>query len=310
MNIEKPKRDNTRASTDYTILWNGLNWTAIEKVVNKLQSRIAKAILGGRINHAKKLQYLLTKSFYARLIAVKRATSNKGKKTPGVDGEIWSTPGCKYKGALKLSNKGYKAQPLKRTFINKSNGKKRPLGIPTIYDRAMQALYLLSLDPVSETILDKTSFGSRRFRSCKDASEYLFKLLHQKTSAKWVLEGDIKGCFDNISHKWLQENVVMEKKILHQFLKSGYVYSNKLYPTVSGSPQGGVISPAYANLTLNGLGDMLRNRYWKSKKGSVHRRHNKNKVNITVYADDFIITANSKQQRNTCRNKYFDRRIP
>lgn len=295
MKVGKPKRDNSRASADYTKLWNSLNWTIIENVVNKLQLRIAKAIVRGRINLVKKLQYLLTKSFYARLIAVKRATSNKGKKTPGVDGEVWLTSSCKYKGALKLSNKGYKALPLKRTFINKANGKKRPLGIPTIYDRAMQALYLLSLDPVAETVLDKTSFGFRRFRSCKDASSYLFLLLCQKTSSKWVLEGDIKGCFDNISHKWLQENVVMENKILHQFLKSGYIYSNKLYPTVSGSPQGGIISPTYANLTLNGLGDMLRNKYWKSKTGSVHRRHNKNKVNITVYADDFIVTANSKE---------------
>ena len=291
-----PKRASSRASSNYNILWNGLNWTEIEQKVNKLQSRIAKAVGRGRYNLVKKLQYLLTSSFYAKLLAVKRVTSNKGKNTPGVDGVLWSTPERKYKAAMNLSNKGYKSKPLKRTYIKKSHSKKkRPLGIPTMQDRAMQALYLISLDPVSETLLDKKSFGFRKYRSTKDACENLFNSLCRKVSAKWVLEGDIKGCFDFISHEWIRNNVYMDKKILNQFLTSGYIYQKKLFDTISGTPQGGIISPTFANLTLNGLGNLLRNKYWSSNNGVIHRRHNKNKVNITIYADDFVVTASSKE---------------
>jgi RNA-directed DNA polymerase len=296
MNVEKPKRDYTRASTDYNILWNGLNWSEIEITVSKLQSQIAKAVERGRYNLVKKLQYLLTNSFYAKLLAVKRVTTNKGKRTPGIDGVLWTTSAMKYEAALSLMNKGYKPQPLKRTYIKKSNSnKKRPLGIPTMYDRAMQALHLLSLDPVAETILDQRSFGFRKFRSTKDAGQYLFLILRQKTSAKWILEGDIKSCFDQISHRWLQENISMDKEILNKFLKSGYVYQKQLFKTVSGTVQGGIISPTYANLTLNGLGDLIRNKYWRTPTGLVRSYGNKHKVHIVIYADDFVVTADSKE---------------
>ncbi|MDQ2088255.1 group II intron reverse transcriptase/maturase, partial [Herbivorax sp. ANBcel31] len=267
----------------------------MEAKVNKLQSRIAKAASENRMNLVKKLQYLVSKSFYAKLLAVKRITSNKGKRTPGVDGEIWSSAESKYKGALSLNNYKYRATTLKRTYISKSNGKKRPLGIPTFRDRAMQALHLLCLDPLSEAIMDTSSFGFRKHRSTKDASQHLFNCLSTKNSAQWVLEGDIKGCFDNISHDWVQENIIMDKKILRQFLKSGYVYKRNLFPTKAGTPQGGIISPTLANLTLNGMATMLKKKYWTNRAGSIHRRYNKEKVHITVYADDFVITANSRE---------------
>lgn len=152
------------------------------------------------------LQYLLTKSYNAKLLAVKKVITNKGKRTAGVDEELWDTAERKYKGALELSNKGYKAKLLKRTYIKKANGKQRPLGIPTMYDRAMQALYALSLDPVAETVISKPTFGFRKHRSGNDAASYIFNCMSKKTCATWVLEGDIKGCFDNISHEWLQRN--------------------------------------------------------------------------------------------------------
>ena len=255
MNVGKPNRASSRATTDYNILWNGLNWSQIEFKVNKLQSRIAKAVERGRYNLVKKLQYLLTDSFYAKLIAVKRVTTNKGKNTPGIDDTLWTTPATKYEAALSLTRKGYKTRPLKRVYINKSNSnKKRPLGIPTMYDRAMQALYLLGLDPVSETILDQKSFGFRKYRSTKDASQYLFQVLAQKTSAKWILEGDIKSCFDEISHQWLRDNVLMDKDILNKFLKSGYVYQKKLFSTISGTVQGGLCrarhNPPYVEINV------------------------------------------------------------
>jgi len=193
MNIEKPKRACTRASIDYTKKWKSIDWNIVKAVVNKLQSRIAKAVSENRINLVKKLQYLLAKSYYAKLLAVKRVTSNKGKRTSGIDKKLWSTESLKYENALMLTNKGYKSKPLKRIYIDKGKGKKkRPLGIPTMYDRAMQALYLLILDPVAETILEKRSFGFRRYRGTRDASQYLFKCLGTKKSGEWVLEGDIK----------------------------------------------------------------------------------------------------------------------
>ena len=296
MNEGKPKRGKTRASSDYALKWNSINWTVVEAKVSKLQSRIAKAVSEKRINLVKILQYLLAKSFYAKLIAVKRVTSNKGKRTSGIDNEKWCSASSKYKGALSLTNKKYKAVPLKRVFIDKSNGKKkRPLSIPTFYDRAMQALYLLGLDPVSETMLDNSSFGFRKRRSAKDASQYLFNVLARNHSAKWVLEGDIAGCFDNISHQWLQDNVIMNKRVLNQFLEAGYVHKKKLYPTKSGAPQGGIISAALSNIALNGMATMLKNKYWTNSVGTVDRQYNKGKVNITVYADDFIITANKRE---------------
>ncbi len=128
MKDEKPKRVETRASSNPAFLWNSLNWTFIEAKVNKLQSGIAKAIKHGRFNLAKKLQHLLINSFYAKLLAVKRVTQNKGKNTPGVDGVLWNSPTKKYNGTLSLSSKGYKASPLKRTYIKKANGKKKTIG--------------------------------------------------------------------------------------------------------------------------------------------------------------------------------------
>lgn len=248
-----------------------------------------------RYNLVKILQYLLTKSYYAKLLAVRKVLTNKGKRTAGVDGEKWDTAKKKYLGALALKNKGYKAKPLKRTYINKANGKKRPLGIPTMYDRAMQALYALSLDPVAETVMSKTAFGFRKYRSTKDASSYIFNCIAQKTGAPWILEGDIKGCFDNISHHWLLENIPMNKRILKQFLKAGYVFKKELYPTANGTPQGGIISPILANLTLNGMSELLNRKYSSNKEGTISRRYNLHQIHTIVYADDFIVTANNEE---------------
>ena len=184
--------------------WTTIDWKKAELEVNRLQSRIAKATQEKKWNLVKRLQYLLTHSYYAKVLAVKKVTTNKGKNTAGVDGEKWSTPASKMKAVLSLSDKHYKAKPLKRVYIDKKNKKaKRPLSIPCMYDRAMQALYAMGLDPIAETTADRKSFGFRKGRSAHDACEYIFQIYSRRYSPEWVLEGDIKGCFDNISHEWL-----------------------------------------------------------------------------------------------------------
>ena len=151
--------------------WNSINWKKVEKVVKSFQLRIAKATREGKLNKVKALQWMLTHSFTAKLLAVKRVTENSGKRTSGVDGIRWKTPAQKYLAARSLSRKDYKAMPLRRLYILKKNGKQRPLGIPTMKDRAFQSLHLLALQPVAETKADKGSYGFRPYRSCHDAIE-------------------------------------------------------------------------------------------------------------------------------------------
>ena len=278
------------------IQWKSIHWKAIERQVNKLQSRITQATKEGKKSLAKKLQYLLTNSFFAKLLAVRKVTTNKGKNTSGIDKRLWSTPASKLKGALSLKRKGYKSSPLRRTFIEKKGKKKkRPLGIPTMYDRAMQALHAMALDPISEATADKVSFGFRRKRSTQDAAAHIFRYLRVKNSAQWILEGDIKGCFDNINHQWMLNHIPMDKRTLKQFLKAGFVYRERLFPTKEGTPQGGIVSPILANMTLDGIERKIKEKYWINKKGTIDRDYNKHKVNYTRYADDFVGTAESKE---------------
>lgn len=237
------------------------------------------------------LQRLLVRSFGAKAIAVKRVTENRGKRTAGVDGELWDTPKAKWEAVTKLCSKGYKPLPLRRVYIQKNSGKLRPLGIPTMRDRAMQALYLLALEPVSEVTADSHSYGFRPERSTADAIEQCFISLSRKTSAEWVLEGDIKGCFDNISHDWLIQNIPMDKRILSLWLKSGFMESNVFYETSAGTPQGGIISPVLANMALDGLQDELASHFGEKNT----KKSYKHKVNYIRYADDFIVSGISEE---------------
>ena len=277
--------------------WKTIDWKKAEAVVSRLQARIAKATQEKKWNTVKRLQYLLTHSYYAKVLAIRKVTTNKGKNTPGIDKELWKTPASKMRGALALTDKGYRAKPLRRVYIEKPGKKaKRPLGIPCMYDRAMQALYALALDPVSETTADAKSFGFRKGRSAHDACEYIFTALSRKTSPQWVLEGDIRGCFDHISHDWLIEHIPMDKSVLKQFLKAGFIFKGELFPTEDGTPQGGVISPILANMALDGMQKVLSDRFHTNRLGKVdYRFKNAHKVNLVRYADDFVVTAATEE---------------
>jgi RNA-directed DNA polymerase len=245
-------KDKSLTNTHFRQKWNNINWFLVEQSVNKLQVRITKAVKQNKWHKVKRLEYLLTNSYHAKLLAVRKVTQNKGKRTAGIDGKKWLTPAYKMLAALSLTGNRYKAQPLKRVFINKAGKKKkRPLGIPTMCDRAMQCLYSLALEPIAEATSDSRSFGFRKYRSTKDSCEQIFRCLCLKSSAQWILEGDIKGCFDHINHQWLLDNIPMDKSILTQFLKAGFVYKRHLNPTIAGTPQGGIISPILANMALD-----------------------------------------------------------
>jgi RNA-directed DNA polymerase len=270
--------------------WHMIDWETSHRRVRGLQVRIAKAAKSQQWRQVKALQRMLVRSFAAKALAVKRVTENRGRRTPGVDGETWSTPESKWKAVFRLQRRGYQPRPLRRVYIPKANGQRRPLGIPTMLDRAMQALYLLALEPVSETTADRNSYGFRPHRSTADAIEQLFINLGRKHSAQWVMEGDIKGCFDNISHDWLITNVPMDKVVLRKWLKAGYMESGRLSPTGAGTPQGGIISPVLANLALDGLEKELESRFGQRNTKASY----KTKVNYVRYADDFVITGISK----------------
>ena len=288
MNAEQSACASSGKATD----WDQIEWSTAERRVRRLQARIVKATQAKRWNKVKALQRLLTCSFSGRALAVKRVTENKGKRTPGVDGAIWKTPGSKHNAIGSLRRRGYRPQPLRRVHIPKANGKKRPLGIPTMHDRAMQALFLQALAPVAETTADGNSYGFRPARSTADAIGQCFLALSKKDSAPWVLEGDIRGCFDHISHEWMLRHIPMDREVLRKWLGAGYVENRTLFPTMAGTPQGGVISPTLANLVLDGLERLLKENFRvKRLDGQLHNP----KVNLVRYADDFIITGARKE---------------
>ncbi len=275
----------TGAPTSDTDTWHDIDWRQITRNVRRLQARIVKATQEGRWGKVKALQYLLTHSFSGKALAVRRVTENQGKRTAGIDGITWSTPADKRQAIEALRQHGYRSQPRRRIYIPKKKGK-RPLSIPVMHDRAMEALYKLVLDPIAETTGDPNSYGFRKGRAPADAMQQCFLLLARKTSAQWILEGDIKSCFDKIDHKWLEDHIPMEKPILRQWLKAGYMYHKVIYSTEEGTPQGGIASPVLANITLDGLETVLREKLPK---------HLRQRVHLVRFADDFIITAHQRE---------------
>lgn len=270
--------------------FNSIDWYKCHKEVAKLQEKVVVAYMRKDKVKVIKYQELIIKSFAARALAVRKVVTNRGKNTPGIDKEKWDTAKQRMDAIIKLKETNYIAKPLKRVYILKENGSKRPLGIPCMYDRAVQALYALSLDPIAECTSDSKSYGFRKHRSCLDAIKYIHNILSKGYSPRYILEGDIKGFFDNISHDWILKNIPMNKKVLKQFLEAGFIELDKLNETTTGVPQGGIISPIIANMVLNGLEEAIKNSVRKLKGGIT-----KQKTNVVRYADDFIVTCVSKE---------------
>jgi RNA-directed DNA polymerase len=233
------------AAPDLVPGWHSINWRKVWHNVRRLQARIVKAVQEGRWNKVKALVYLLTHSFSGRAAAILRVTTNRGASTPGVDGDGWDTPERKAEAFQHLRRHGYRAQPLRRVYIPKSSDPttKRPLGIPTMTDRAMQALYLLAFDPIEETLADRHFYGFRIGRSGADALEQCHNVLSNRYCAGYVREGDITSCFDRIAHRWLENHAFMDQGLLRQGLKSGFLDQNVFFATTEGTPQGGINTP-------------------------------------------------------------------
>jgi RNA-directed DNA polymerase len=280
----------TGALSRQRVTWHTIDWYVVHRTVRRLQARLVQAVQAGRWGKGRALQHRLTHSFSGKALAVRRVTENEGKKTPGVDGIIWDTPAKKACALEELRQRGYRARPLRRIYIPKNHRPHhwRPLSIPTMHDRAMQALYLLALDPIAETLGDPNSSGCRTERSTADAMAQCHNGLARKHSPQWILEGDIRACFDGISHEWLLAHIAMDRAMLHKWLKAGFVEKQVLYPTEVGVPQGGICSPVITNLALDGLERRLRVHY-----PSTTQRGRRAKVNLVRWADDFMITGSS-----------------
>ena len=270
--------------------WHSIEWKKVWRTVRRLQARIVKAVAEGRWNKAKALTYLLTHSFGGRALAILRVVSNSGAKTPGVDGVLWDTPEAKSAAFGTLRRHGYRPRPLRRVYIPKGNGKRRGLGIPTMADRAMQALHLLGLDPIAEAHADGHSYGFRRERRCADALAQTHLVLSRRPGPEWILEGDIKACFDKISHEWLLAHVPMDRQVLGGWLRAGFLEKHAWFATTEGTPQGGIASPALANWALDGLQRLLADHFARTPK-----QRRMNKVHLVRYADDFLITGTSEE---------------
>ncbi len=295
-----------------TVGWEQTDWRKLERVVFKLQKRIYQASQRGDVKAVRKLQKTLMKSWSARMLAVRRVTQdNRGKKTAGVDGvkSLTSKQRLELVNQLRRVN-NRKAKPVRRVWIDKpGRTEKRPLGIPTMDDRAAQALAKAALEPEWEAKFEPNSYGFRPGRSCHDAIEAIFQAINQKP--KYVLDADIAKCFDRINHEALLNKLntfPTMRRLIKSWLKAGVVdwnsYANrKGYSSTSeGTPQGGVISPLLANIALHGLENRLKQFAGTLPgRGGFGKRDLMKQLSVIRYADDFVILYPDKAVVQRCQ---------
>ena len=265
-------------------VWSVIDWGKVRRQVEQAQCAIAEAAVERDLAMIETLQEELVHSLFARMLAVHTVSRNRGSRTAGIDGERWTTREGLFDEVFSIETDEYRSCPMRRIYIPKGAGDElRPLSIPTLDDRVVQTLYALALQPVAETWADRRSFGFQRGRSAKDACAYIRYCLGRRSSPGWVLEGDIRSCFDTISHEWLCQNIPMNQKILTEILKAGYLEHGEIYLTEAGVPQGGPLSPFLANMALDGMESLLDAAFKRKK------------VHLARYADDFIVTAGSEK---------------
>jgi RNA-directed DNA polymerase len=278
--------------------WSDIDWAATEAAVRRIQDRIFRAAKAGDGARVKNLQKLLVRSRSAKLLAIRQVTQqNAGRNTPGIDGVVCKTPQDRVtllESGLDL--KGYKPKPVRRVYIPKANGKLRPLGIPTVKDRVMQAVIKLALEPEWEPRFEANSYGFRPGRCTMDAIEAIFIALGNKRSSQWILDADISGCFDNIAHGPLLAKLPTFTRTIEGWLKAGSVELGDWRESGAGTPQGGIASPLLANIALDGLERLFEATTKTGKPIKPSRKKGSNRGVILIrYADDFVAVAPSKE---------------
>ena len=296
------KTSNYRKSTlSPDTQWKLIDWFHVNRYVERLQQRIYRAECLGDKRKVRNLQRLLVRSKAMLLVSIKRVTQiNKGKKTAGVDGEISLSNKDRYQlfqGLSKLDIEKHNPKPSRRTYIKKKNGKLRPLSIPTLRDRIYQNTIKGALEPQWEARFEPISYGFRPKRGCHDAIARIF-LSCRRGNKKWIFEGDFKGCFDNLNHEYIM-NQIKEfpyAGLIGKWLKAGYVDNGVFNETESGSGQGNIVSPLLANIALMGMEDILGIKYKPVKSnGRIVSYTNEAKYTLVFYADDFVIMCNTQK---------------
>lgn len=269
------------AASDRINRFEDIDFKMADEMVKKLQRRIAKAQQAGETDKVKFLQHKLTHSFYAKALAVKIVSTNRGKNTSGVGNVVWKTSEDKFNAILNLKRRGYNPKPLRRVYVPKFYNGMRPLSIPTMQDRAMQTLYKFALEPIAEITGDYHSYAYRHTRSAKDAIIRCVEVLCEDSQPGWILRTDIRSCFDNISHEWIIKHIPIDKDILLKFTNNGYIDGNKYHALNKGIPQGGSISTVIFNMVLDELENELI--------------YNCNSdLQFIRYADDIIVIGHNK----------------
>jgi len=283
--------------------WHSIDWANAVAYVRKLRQEIFRATREGDLKKVRTLQRIMLRSYESRVMAVRKVPqTNRGKHTPGVDKVVLKTPEARGRLVDQLAHyELWKPLPARRVYIPKANGSQRPLGIPAITDRAVQAMVKNALEPFWEARFEDSSYGFRPGRGCHDALMRVYHHARANGTRHWVLDADIKGAFDNIGHDKLMEAIghFPARELVRQWLKAGYLEDGVFHDTDSGTPQGGVISPLLANIAFHGMEEALGIRYKNSRGTELHPKS----VALVRYADDFLVFCHTREEAEEAKRK-------